>query len=212
MPTRINRSNRRNMSTKRKGRVPVSTSKVRRIARNQAFSTKETKKQTITVTDSNITTVNSSPTTDCWRLAQGDTSVTREGNEIYATSFCHKFILTADEGSSNNQLIRIVLYMPRHDKDDTINNLSVISSVDTDKFKVMYDRVFPLGYGSGHSEGVKYLQIKRKFRNPKKLYYSGSGLVDPISPVMKYVFVSDAPVVGGKPPHLQAELINYYKD
>lgn len=105
----------------------------------------------------------------------------------------------------------MVLYQPRHDKDDEIANLNVLNSVDTDKFRVLYDRTFELGFGSGHAVGTKVVTVSRKFKSPKKLYFAGATVQAPISPTMKWVFVSDqAPT--DKPPAIQAQLTNYFKD
>ena len=172
---------------------------------------RETKKQLHSLGSTAVTTTNLHPATGNWTIAQGDTSVTRDGNEVYATSYFHKFILHANTTGSNSSLCRMVLYQPRHDKDDQITDLTVLNSVDTDKFNVMYDRTFELGFASGHSTGTKVINVSRKFKNPKKLYYAGSTAQAPISPVMKWVFVSDQ-ASGDKPPTIQAQLTNYFKD
>lgn len=181
------------------------------IARKEAMALKETKKQTIAVAASNITTTNSTAPAANWSIAQGDTSLTREGNEIYATSFYHKFIVHANTTGSNSSLIRLLLYIPRHCHEDVIENLTVLNSVDTDKFKVLYDRTLELGFGSGHATGAKVLTIKRKFKKSAKLYFTGNTAAPPISPVMKWVWVSDQ-LTTDKPPTLQAQLTNYFKD
>ena len=197
-----------------KKRRPMFTRKnksVSRVVRRQVFNTRETKKQSIAVSDLNVTnSAHTSPTAN-YVIAQGDTSVTREGNEVYATSFCHKFILHANTTGSHTSICRLCLYIPKHNPSDTISNFTILSSTDTDKFVILYDRVVELGFGSGHAFGAKMLTIKRKFKNVKKLYYTGSGATAPINPVMKWIWVSDQ-ASSGKPPTLNAELINYYKD
>lgn len=196
---------------KRTSSMPARRTKMRTIARRQIMQFKETKKQTISVSSSAITTSDAHTSSTNWTLAQGDTSITREGNEVYATSFYHKFMLRANTTGSNTSFIRLVLYMPRHDKDDAITNLTVLNSVDTDKFKVLYDRTIELGFSSGHAFGGKVLTVKRKFKKPSKLYYTSSSSSAPISPVMKWVWVSDQGT-NDKPPTLEAIMTNYFKD
>lgn len=196
---------------KRSSRPAPRRTKMRSIARKQIMAFKETKKQTITVSSSAITTSDAHSSSTNWTIGQGDTSVTREGNEVYATSFYHKFMLRANTTGSNTSFIRLVLYMPRHDKDDSITNLTVLNSVDTDKFKVLYDRTIELGFSSGHAFGGKVLTVKRKFKKPAKLYYTSANASAPISPTMKWVWVSDQGA-NEKPPTLEAILTNYFKD
>lgn len=214
MPKNVRNRNtmaRKRLSRKYAARAANRNSQMRTVARRAAMGLKETKKQTISVASSAITNTDAHSSTQNWTLAQGDTSVTREGNEVYATSFYHKMIVHANTTGSNSSLIRLVLYSPRHDKDDSITGLTVLNSVDTDKFKVIYDRTIELGFGSGHATGAKVIVVKRKFKKAAKLYYAGSTAQAPISPVMKWVWVSDQ-ASSGKPPTLEAQLTNYYKD
>lgn len=193
---------------------PMSTRKnkaVRSTIRRQIFNTRESKKQTISVVDNSVTNVGHTTSTGSFEIAQGNTSLTREGNEVYATSFCHKFVCHANTTGTNTSIIRLCLYIPKHNPSDVITGLTILSSVDTDKFVVLYDRSIELGYGSGHAFGAKLLTIKRKFKNAKKLYYTGASAAAPINPVMKWIWVSDQ-AASGKPPTLNAELINYFKD
>ena len=196
--TRSRVSTRTRLRQKHAKKYPKAST-VATIARKTAMGLKETKKQTITVTPTLITNADTHSSIENWTLAQGDTSVSREGNEVYATSFYHKFIVHANQTGSNSSFLRLVLYSPRHDKDDTITSLTVLNSIDTDKFKVLYDRTVELGYGSGHARGAQVITVKRKFRKAAKLYYAGHTAQAPISPVMKWLWVSDQPT-SSKPP------------
>ena len=197
-------------------------------AKNFVLKLREQKMSAFAITPNTIpTTVSINQTHRSFRIAQGDTHTTRDGNEVYATGFYFKAQIRANTDSPNKAYVRCLMVTPRQDSDDVPLTPTMTSIIDTDKFivhkdfvvSVTNDAATPSGsvYQGYDDRTSKFVVLKKKWKTPVKIIYSGvTSTPRTATPVVLFVS-STSLTVGGSPSGLvpsviEGNFVNYFKD
>lgn len=142
-------------------------------------------------------------------VAQGDTQITRSGNQIFVTGIHSRLWLAL--GDSTN-IVRVVMYIPRICVDDTLaaGTVSVFTAIDQDKFTILMDKTVFLNADTPY----KMVNLGKKFnkgsRKGIRVQFDGAAITDLSSNPIKLYFVSDSSA--STHPSLNGNIKCYFKD
>lgn len=196
----------------------TSTRKTPRISKSAAKSLvlglRETKANFFTLTPTDILQqVSTSNTFRSFRIAQGDSSITRDGNEIYATGIYAKLQITANQAAANKAYVRVLLLTPKLNPDDLPVNVTMTSAIDTDKFWIHKDFMVSVcndDVNTYNTENSKFITVKHKFKKAQRVTYGGS--TTPIKAVPCLYLVAQPSGAGYLPRMTQGLMYNYFKE
>ncbi|WP_445775568.1 hypothetical protein [Shewanella sp.] len=117
------------------------------------------------------------------QVAQGDTEITRDGEQIKAVSLYIKAVLTINAAATASQIRVIIFKAPMlvtattPTPADLLEAVTVISPLNRNvykKYRIMYDKTFTLDSNGVQSRTIKYF---KKFVNLKLRYQGGGALI-----------------------------------
>ena len=197
-------------------RAPVRKKTVysRAAAKSLVLNLREQKMDNFNFTPNDILTgVSPTATFRSFRVAQGDSSGQRDGNEIYGTGIYSKFQITANNTVPNKAYVRCLLLTPKLDPDDQPIVASMTSAIDTDKFHIHKDFMVSVCNDAtlgDNKEQSLYVTIKKKWKKPIRVTYGGG-----TTPIMATpcIYLVSQPSVAQAPPRLTTgSMFNWFKD
>lgn len=142
-------------------------------------------------------------------VAQGDSQITRSGNQIFVTGIHSRLWLSL--GDSTN-IVRVIMYIPRNSVSDTLGagTVTIHTAIDVDRFTILMDKTVFLNADTPY----KMINLGKKFnkgaRKGIRVQFDGSAVTDLASNPIKLYFVSDSSASAH--PALNGNIKCYFKD
>lgn len=173
----------RKLAARRQSLNQKQVSKVKRIVKRQVMSMNEWKHHVLDVPGDAIST--SGQVTDLSAVAQGDTDVTRDGDEINAHSISIRYSWTCPDTTN---VVRVIIFQWLPDSTPVIANilnpltagLETESHYNTDKadqFKILFDKT-QVSYQAVSAQNHSPPYVRRKLRLRKKKIKFNAGATD----------------------------------
>lgn len=154
-------------------------------------------------------------------IAQGDTSLTREGLRIAPVRMYGKFIIYANDAQTNETETVRVMIIKDHMQTGTVPaiNSDILESVDVlalkehdskPRYTILLDQIYNVTKeGSGNGISRRIVKINKKLKG--KTYYTGTTAAQGNQGKNNYYFVTLSTDAGANPPYLEGNIrIRFY--
>lgn len=154
-----------------------------RISRLEGASSKEVKTHDVAFS---FSPDNSGGIQFLTNIAQGDTSLTREGLVIKLLSIQCKGYCEANASQTGPVIVRMLLVKDRYNLGanpavtDILESASVIAFKEHDekrRFQILWDKAFPISVNDTSIERATTLKYYKKFKKPQRVDYRSTGSV-----------------------------------
>lgn len=173
---------------------------LKRVSRLESVAKPEKKRYYNTISGLGISSSGTEYTLS--NITQGVSESGRIGNEIKVSGIYCKFYLQGNTSYANNT--RLILYSP-NDPTASMSGLAFNEHQDDDQYITWSDRFIAT---SNLGTNSRVITIKKKFKRPMKIKYTGSGGTASRMPVKLYM-VSDSAL---NSPTLDGYMYMYYTD